>query len=249
MRWLPPLSPSRLLPGSTLANNHFIFVYPAATCWFGGLGTAGPLSPTAAIPHQYTNIFLPVTPKTDYTNPSTLDFLWFANAQHEFGHGLGMSHSNSLDFGALSLGPLDFTQVTPGTISPGDSPTTAPAAPSNALISAINTEYADDFSDMGNFQGRYNGQHATQILGWIPASGTQDVTASGSFTLAPTETNAGLRDATHFARPCLQFLDMGRISPADRHLHSPVRISEPVERHAEHAVQRCSVALSGRLQQ
>ncbi len=188
--------------------NHFVFVYPVKGCYFGGLGNTGPSNATAVIPHQYTNIWFPI----DLNNIAGDNFYWLA-INHEFGHNLGLNHGNSIDFGPLSLGPLDYVAVTPGLVTPGghgtdtgstgslpqDAALTTPAAIQSALpsgstnITAVNTEYGEKFSNMGDGQAPFPGQQHVQELGWIPASGNQDVTTSGSFTIAPTETNTGLR--------------------------------------------------------
>ncbi len=188
--------------------NHYVFVYPVHGCYFGGLGSTGPGAPTAAIPHQNTYIWAPI--EDSYTVAGSSNFFWLA-INHEFGHNLGLNHGNSIDFGALPLGPLDFTAVTPGLVTPGghapeNSEATAAAVNYSSLsaraltaptgstaITAVNTEYGDKFANMGDGQAPFSGQHHVQELGWIPASGNQDVTTSGAFTIFPTETNSGLR--------------------------------------------------------
>ncbi len=191
--------------------NHIVFAYPVATCYFGGLGSTGPVNATTAIPHQFTYIWLPVTP-TVTMSAFYLNFYWLA-FNHEFGHNLGLNHGNSLDFGALTLGPLDYTATAPGVVTPGGhAPANAPsiaesvAAPlpsvpdatvvtpsGSTKITAVNTEYGELFSNMGNGQAPFPSEQHVKELGWIPASGNQDVTSSGSFTIFPDEVNTGLR--------------------------------------------------------
>ncbi len=190
--------------------NRIVFVYPVDTCYFGGLGQLASTSATTAIPHQFTYTWVPIP--TNQTPTGYYNFLWLAT-NHEVGHNLGVNHANSLDFGALTLGPLDYTAVTPGIVTPGghapeaDAVTSAAASVNAAAtvptgttkITAVNTEYGDKYSDMGDGQGLFNTQHAYKDLGWIATSGGQDITTSGSFTLSPAEINSGLR-ALHVLR-------------------------------------------------
>lgn len=83
-------------------------------------------------------------------------------AAHEGGHGLGLGHASSRDFGAEALGALG----TAGTLS----------------------EYGDVFSTMGSWNlGHYNAPHKLR-LNWL-ASGTNIATveSSGSFSIQPIE--------------------------------------------------------------
>jgi uncharacterized protein (TIGR03437 family) len=86
---------------------------------------------------------------------------------HELGHGLGLNHSSSDDYGSIPLGPL----ATPGTTS----------------------EYGDPFSVMGSGFGQYVAQHKSLLLHWLNPGDYQEVSSSGTYTLAPYETTQGLR--------------------------------------------------------
>ena len=178
--------------------NRYILVYPVTTCNFGGLDTLPCVAATTTITHQYSVMWLPITANYTSTFPGAL----YAGVAHEYGHAMGLNHSNTLDFGALPLGPIDFVAANPGTVNgtgtaTGQPPaTTATIAPGTTNIGAINTEYGDVFANMGNPwspAGPYAGQHKSQILGWIPTANAQVVTTSGNYSLTPTESNAGLR--------------------------------------------------------
>ncbi len=92
---------------------------------------------------------------------------------HELGHGLGMAHSNSDDYGTLALGPVDTSGTT--------------------------VEYGDPFTLMGypyngyGPSGHYAAQHKAQVLHWLNAGDYQEVTSTGTFTVAPLEATSGLR--------------------------------------------------------
>jgi uncharacterized protein (TIGR03437 family) len=90
-------------------------------------------------------------------------------AVHELGHNLGLNHTNSDDYGPISLGPVNVT--------------------------GASTEYGDFYTVMG-FGADYNeGQFAAEhsfLLGWLQPGDYQEVSAPGTYTLAPYETS-GLR--------------------------------------------------------
>jgi hypothetical protein len=197
--------------------NRYVLVYPAATCAFAGLG-AFPVGASTTIPHQYTIMWVPELPGYSPTNPPN----FFTNVSHEFGHNLGLNHSNSLDFGTQMLGPLDFSSNNPGTVralppapevqtssSSASMPqangasTNAAAAPSGSTnVTAVNTEYGDNLAMMGYAwapAGGYAAMHRYKKLGWLNAASEQDITASGNFSLAPIEATTGLR-ALHVLR-------------------------------------------------
>jgi hypothetical protein len=207
--------------------NRYILVFPSTTCNFGGLDTLGCLGATATVPNQYSVMWMPIPQTYTATFPTTL----YAGVGHEYGHALGLNHSNSLDFGALSLGPLDYTSANPGTVfgaaggATTNAPATTAAAPAGSTtIGAINTEYGDNYAGMGNPwspAGPFAGQHKAQVLGWIPPASAQVVTTSGTYSVAPVETTTGvrtlqvLRDATSSSWVWIEY-------------HQPLGVYEPL---------------------
>jgi M6 family metalloprotease-like protein/uncharacterized repeat protein (TIGR01451 family) len=79
---------------------------------------------------------------------------------HEFGHNLELMHSRSLKYSDRPLGP-------------------------DRLL-AQSGEYGDDYSTMGGLRGHYPASQKL-LLGWLPSSSVQTVTASGTYTVAPLE--------------------------------------------------------------
>jgi hypothetical protein len=173
--------------------NRYVIAFPATSCPFLGLATIGCQSADSTVNHQYS-----VTWEAVLTSFTTNDSYWQISA-HEFGHNLGLNHANSLDFGSLALGPLDFVASNPGTIS-GDSapPSSAQADISPGPITAVNTEYGDAFSVMG-VDGPYSAEHRAKLLGWIPRTDMLDINSPGTYSLAPAENSSGLR-ALHVLR-------------------------------------------------
>ena len=97
-------------------------------------------------------------------------------------NNLGLNHASTLDFGSLSLGLLDFVASN--------------AAGSPTPITAVATEYGDDFSVIGYpwiNGGPYSAEHRVKLLGWIPKTDESDITASGTDTLVPAETVGAAR--------------------------------------------------------
>ena len=159
-------------------------IFPESTCAFGGLGYVGCGGATTQINHPFSVVWIPIMPTYNTLTP-----LW-GDLAHELGHNLGLGHANTLDFGTITLGPLDYQATNPGTV--GDSGAKSAAG----AITAVNTEYADQFSVMGNAwnsPGPYSAEHRVQILGWIPPSDTQTILGAGSYSVAPAENNSGLR--------------------------------------------------------
>ncbi|MFN2974544.1 Ig-like domain repeat protein [Terriglobus aquaticus] len=173
----------------TLASNtidlsrytRIVLGFPASSCAYGGLADIGCNSGDTIVPHPYSVVWMPIV--TSYTSRTGV----WASLAHELGHNLGLNHANTLDFGAISLGPIDFQATNPGVVG-GSSATTATGA-----ITAVDTEYGDRFSVMGNpwstGPGPYSAEHRADLLGWIPSNGSYSalgtVTTAGSFTIEP----------------------------------------------------------------
>lgn len=181
----------------TLASNtidlsrytRIVLGFPASSCTYGGLADVGCNSADSIVPHPYSVVWLPIV--TSYTASTGV----WASLAHELGHNLGLNHANTLDFGAVALGPIDFQATNPGTVN-GTGATTAAGA-----VTAVDTEYGDVFSVMGNpwssGPGPYSAEHRAKLLDWIPATGASaglgTVTAAGSYTIQPASTGSGLR--------------------------------------------------------
>ena len=174
--------------------NRVVIVYPVTSCTFGGLGNLGCVSATTSITHQYSVVWLPISSnyRADFSYPQ----MW-GGTSHELGHNLGMNHANTLDFNAISVGPLDFSTTNPGTVVG-----TGAGSGSGSNLAAVNTEYGDTFDVMGIpwiSGGPYNAVHRTKVLGWIPQTDERDIISNGTYTLVPAENASGLR-ALHVLR-------------------------------------------------
>lgn len=112
--------------------------FPASSCSFGGLANIGCNGADTLIPHPYSVVWMPIV--TTYTMTTGV----WASLSHELGHNLGLNHANTLDFGTVSLGPIDFQETNPGVVNGTGSSTAA------GTVTAIDTEYGDVFSVMGN---------------------------------------------------------------------------------------------------
>jgi len=167
--------------------NRYAIMFPVSSCWFGGYASIGCGSADATIPQAHSEMWAAISTNAD----SSWDFT--ALLDHEHGHNLGLSHSNSLDFGAIPLGPLDYTASNPGTLQPAPPPPTAHT--SNGSTEAVNTEYGDPFSVMGYIgpRGPYQAIERFHYLGWASPSDTRLVSQSGTFTIKPMESVSGTR--------------------------------------------------------
>jgi hypothetical protein len=202
--------------------NRIVLVFPVSSCSFGGLGNIGCQSANSIVNHEFSIVWFPI-----FSSYSTSFPNYWGGLSHELGHNLGMDHSNTLDFGSLSLGPIDFTATNPGTVTTAPPPIApAPEAGSApAPITAVNTEYGDNQAIMGYPWGSpagYTGEDRGRTLGWIPATAIQEVNASGSFSLTPVEDASGtrllhvLREPTTGAFLWLEFRQpIGFYTPAD----------------------------------
>ena len=190
--YLAMRSAALTLASSTIDLSRYtriVLAFPESTCSYGGLADIGCNSADTLVPHPYSVVWMPIV--TSYTASTGV----WGSLAHELGHNLGLNHANTLDFGTASLGPIDFQATNPGTVG-GTGATTAAG-----VVTAIDTEYGDVFSVMGNpwsaGPGPYSAEHRARLLDWIPASGTSNglgtITASGSYTLQPASTGSGLR--------------------------------------------------------
>ncbi|HVT36591.1 MAG TPA: hypothetical protein VHE37_13465, partial [Nevskiaceae bacterium] len=151
-------------------------VFAENSCWYGGLGEVGCGGADENIPHPYSVNWIPVsgTGSNAWDIPRVLF--------HESGHNLGLSHANTLDFGSIPLGAIDYTATNPGTVTQPDT-----MAPDSAGGSAVNEEYADPYSAMDGSSNLHSYSAFAKVmqLGWIPFGDRREVTAAGSYVLAP----------------------------------------------------------------
>ncbi len=149
----------------TQFNRVFVVIPPGGTCTWAGLGSIGcwTLSSPTRGPFQSSISWL-------MSNVMWSQDVAAGLSAHEGGHNLGLSHSTSLDYDTIPLGP------------PGASGTLS--------------EYGDLFSNMGDSYhfGHYTAPQKLQ-LGWIDgATNVQTVQENGTFNLAPLESaSAGLQ--------------------------------------------------------
>jgi M6 family metalloprotease-like protein len=142
--------------------NRIAIVFPVQSCTYGGLGSIG--CGTGLISGQsVSEAWFPI-----FSFQQTDEFI--SISAHEFGHNLGLNHSNSDDYGPIPLGPID---------QPG-----------------LSTEYGDSYTVMGanySVSGEYVGQHKATLLGWLPFGAFEEVSSSGNYSLAPLENPGGVK--------------------------------------------------------
>lgn len=153
--------------------SHLSFIQPDMKC-----------PPNSVLAWSTLGCVQQATPEGSATMAS-MQWFWALNYQsasafsqivaHELGHGLKMSHANLLGFTDGPLGRLE---------TPGE-----------------NFEYGDNFSTMGSTwgptmgslpKGHYAAPHKAS-LGWLAPGEFQEVTSSGTFTVAPYESTTGIR--------------------------------------------------------
>jgi hypothetical protein len=144
--------------------SHIALVFPATSDFgdIGGFDSIGCQANTSPSKGSFWASFgeLPAFP----WSPSPDPFVY----AHELGHGLGLNHSSSDDYGSVALGPLDVT---------GQS-----------------YQYGDVFSVMGAPEsGQYTAQQKSLDLGWLKAGDFQEITSAGTYTLQPLEAMANPR--------------------------------------------------------
>lgn len=133
-----------------------IFFPNPGSCSFGGISTIGCTSISSSRGTSYASMSQLVA---DYT--TTVDRA-VQLSSHEAGHGLGLKHAASRDFGTLPLGALGTT----GT---------------------LNT-YGDNFNTMGYWNlGHYSAPQKLALGWWGSGSQIQTVQSGGTYTLAPAE--------------------------------------------------------------
>ncbi len=142
---------------------HIIIVMPDGFPVSGGYGTIGCRSFTS--PTTFTAGVVWV--RADFMVPNDVGVCALA---HEDGHNMGLNHASTESYGAVPLGGW-------GTVP-------------------VHNEYGSFFSLMSEcftyntttLLGHYDAQHKV-ALGWYLPSNYQNVSANGSFDLAPTESN------------------------------------------------------------
>ena len=158
--------------GVTFQNyNHVVIVMPNNFPTGGGLGTVGCTDLTSPTTGAFTAgvVWL----RSDFIAPGGVvhNDIGVCGLAHEDGHNMGLGHASSESYGNIPLGSI-------GTVPTHD-------------------EYGDRFSLMGlcytingtTLLGHYAAQHKVQ-LGWMGNSNYQNVTASGTYTLAPIENSS-----------------------------------------------------------
>ena len=143
---------------------HIVIVMPNGFPVSGGLGTVG--CSTFSSPTSFTAGVVWV--RSDFMTPNDLGLCALA---HENGHNMGLNHAGTDAYSSVPLGGLFTTPVF--------------------------TEYGSFFSLMSEcftynsttLLGHYDAQHKV-ALGWFVPTNYQNVSANGTFVLAPTETNS-----------------------------------------------------------
>ena len=132
----------------------------------GGTGTIGCQAWTSPAKGAFTASvsWIMANPCPTCSNNWLTEVSAFQTGAHEFGHNLGLQHSDYLSFGAIPLGPSG--------------------------AAGEHGEYGDWFSIMGQDNGHIAAPHKLQ-LGWFDASNVQEVETPGRFLVQPLEIATG----------------------------------------------------------
>jgi M6 family metalloprotease-like protein len=149
---------------------HVVIIMPNGFPVGGGLGTVGCTGLTSPTTGAFTAgvVWL----RADFVSPNDVGVCAFA---HENGHNMGLNHASTESYGSVPLGSF-------GTV------------PTHNEYGSYFSLMSQCLTDNGTtLLGHYDAQHKVQ-LGWFAAANYQNVTSSGNFVLANTETsNAGLQ--------------------------------------------------------
>jgi hypothetical protein len=136
------------------STKHLSVIIEVHGCTWGGISVVGGLDYTTQEGIQHIGVDLI---SACCSGPITIGY---GTPTHEFGHSLGLNHSNFFNCGTTSLGPTGCTVI----------------------------EYGDYFDIMGG-SGNLNAPHM-EALGLFNSGNLHEITASGTYTLNPIEDNS-----------------------------------------------------------
>lgn len=153
----------------TLYSRIVIFFPMPGSCSFAGVSTVGCTSISTSRGSSMASLSMLVADHTRTVDRAV------QLASHEVGHGLGLSHSASRDFGAEPVGAIGTT----GTIS----------------------TYGDNFSTMGSWNlGHYAAQQKAALGWWSVGTQVQTVQSNGTYIIAPAESTTTAAQAIRVQR-------------------------------------------------
>lgn len=137
--------------------SRILILFPnPGSCSFGGYSTIGCTTVSSSRGTSYASLSVLVADYITTTDRAV------QLSSHEAGHGLGLKHAASRDFGAEPLGALGAA----GTVS----------------------TYGDNFDTMGYWNLGHYSAYQKQALGWWAAGAQiQTVQSGGTYTIAPAE--------------------------------------------------------------